>query len=155
MTLQLRPLSGPRLVDFLVASADGYVASLVATGETEEVARWGADQALLAAFPGNVPTGGHAAFEVVDDSGTRVAHLWVGPDRPGDPTTWSVWDIAVEPDQRGHGHGRAVMLLSEEYARTHGARRLTLSVFAGNTAARALYESLGFEVTQSRMAKRL
>ena len=155
MTVHLRPLSGPPLVDFLVGSADGYVASQVATGETEQVARRNADRALLSAFPGNRPAGGHALFEVVDEAGTAVGHLWVGPDGASDSSTWSVWDLAIEPDRRGQGHGRAAMLLAEEYVRARGGRRLTLHVFGTNTVARALYESLGFEVTQSRMAKRL
>ncbi|WP_166848130.1 GNAT family N-acetyltransferase [Isoptericola sp. BMS4] len=47
------------------------------------------------------------------------------------------------------------MILGEEYARARGARSLGLNVFGFNTAARALYESLGFETAAVTMHKRL
>ena len=47
------------------------------------------------------------------------------------------------------------MLLAEEYARSHGARSLGLSVFGFNDAARRLYESLGYGTTTVKMAKPL
>lgn len=55
----------------------------------------------------------------------------------------------------GQGFGRRGMQLAEDYARSHGATTLGLSVFGFNHAARGLYESLGYEVTSVKMRKAL
>ena len=47
------------------------------------------------------------------------------------------------------------MLLGEEFAASHGAMRIGLSVFGFNTGAKALYDSLGYTTTSIKMAKEL
>ncbi len=47
------------------------------------------------------------------------------------------------------------MLLAEIEARTRGAVELGLNVFAHNTVAVNLSQSLGYEMTSMRMRKRL
>jgi ribosomal protein S18 acetylase RimI-like enzyme len=54
--------------------------------------------------------------------------------------------LAVEPDERGHGVGRALVDAAVAEAARQGARRITLRVLGGNTAAQRLYESAGFVV---------
>jgi ribosomal protein S18 acetylase RimI-like enzyme len=47
------------------------------------------------------------------------------------------------------------MLLAEDEARKRGATELGLNVFGTNAVARHLYESLGYNPTSIRMAKKL
>ena len=54
--------------------------------------------------------------------------------------------LAVDPAYRRRGIARALLDAVIDEARSRGARRLTLRVFAPNAAARALYEAAGFEV---------
>lgn len=54
--------------------------------------------------------------------------------------------IAVEPVVRGRGLGRTLLLALMDLAMSHNVRGLSLRVSGENTVARALYESLGFEV---------
>lgn len=70
--------------------------------------------------------------------------LWLAL-RDGQPF---VYDVEVDADQRGHGHGRALMLLAEIQAHALGKHTLGLNVFADNTPAERLYESLGYETTR-------
>jgi ribosomal protein S18 acetylase RimI-like enzyme len=58
----------------------------------------------------------------------------------------TVRGLAVDPDNQGQGIGRALMEAAIEEAKRRGARRLTLRVLGPNARAKALYESLGFEV---------
>lgn len=53
--------------------------------------------------------------------------------------------IAVAPQARGLGLGRALMLVLLQRAEERLAERLFLEVRADNAVAKALYESLGFE----------
>jgi ribosomal protein S18 acetylase RimI-like enzyme len=54
--------------------------------------------------------------------------------------------LAVDPAHQGRGIGRLLMDAAVDAASARGARRLTLRVLGSNAAARALYESCGFEV---------
>jgi ribosomal protein S18 acetylase RimI-like enzyme len=66
-----------------------------------------------------------------------------------------VWDVAIEPEFRGRGFGRAAMELADRLARANGARTIGLNVFGRNTVARNLYASLGYEESAVVMRKDL
>jgi ribosomal protein S18 acetylase RimI-like enzyme len=53
-------------------------------------------------------------------------------------------ELYVVPDRRGQGLGRAVMETAIEVAREQGANYMDLGTSEDDVAARALYESLGF-----------
>jgi GNAT superfamily N-acetyltransferase len=53
----------------------------------------------------------------------------------------------VGEDQRRKGYGAAIMNAGALWAREHGHPSLGLNVFAHNSGARALYDSLGYVVT--------
>jgi adenylate kinase family enzyme/GNAT superfamily N-acetyltransferase len=55
--------------------------------------------------------------------------------------------LFVYPGSRGAGIGRALCLWLEEHARLAGHRWIILGVEPGNTAARNLYEDLGYRTT--------
>lgn len=57
----------------------------------------------------------------------------------------NVHDLAVLPEWRGRGVGRALLERAEARARARGCCRLTLEVQDANTRARALYASFGFD----------
>lgn len=136
-------------------SVEGYASDLIETGQSAEDAQRHAAESMAEEFPENAPTPHNAVFDVIDDAGVRVGYVWVGRDTSGDPKSWWVWDIVVEPEFRGKGFGRTTMQLAEEYARSQGATTLSLSVFGFNHAAKGLYESLGYEVTTVKMRKTL
>ncbi len=53
-------------------------------------------------------------------------------------------ELYVVPDRRGEGHGRILMQSAMSLARERGATTMELGTAANDTAARGLYESLGF-----------
>jgi RimJ/RimL family protein N-acetyltransferase len=52
--------------------------------------------------------------------------------------------FVIEPSHRGRGFGRAALGLLIEHAAALGVRTLHCKVLAGNTAAKRIYEGLGF-----------
>jgi ribosomal protein S18 acetylase RimI-like enzyme len=83
--------------------------------------------------------------------GRRVGTVFLG--RRGEDL-W-LYDITIDADERGKGHGRAAMLALEEEVRQLGARSVTLNVWGGNEIARGLYRSLGYVEESVHMRKRL
>jgi ribosomal protein S18 acetylase RimI-like enzyme len=67
------------------------------------------------------------------------------------PSLWSesldcyLEELYVAPDKRGQGLGEALMRTAMETARAEGARYMDLGTAETDTAARALYEKLGFD----------
>lgn len=62
---------------------------------------------------------------------------------------WTIEHVAVLPAFRKKGLARAVTLRAMERGRALGFRHCPLDVFRGNVAVCALYESLGFRVTET------
>lgn len=61
-----------------------------------------------------------------------------------------ILNVAVDPDQRRHGIGRALVDLVFDDTRAHGVSTLSLEVQQGNAAAIALYSSFGFRALRVR-----
>ncbi|MGH3653243.1 GNAT family N-acetyltransferase [Glutamicibacter sp.] len=155
MPLKLLPLPAERFQSWLTRSTAEYVSDLVAAGSSAHEAQEDADLAMARAFSTGLPTCTNAVFTLEHGILGDVGYVWIGHDTSGDPASWWVWDIVVEPGHRGKGYGRQAMNLAEEYARAHGARTLGLNVFGFNRSARGLYESLGYETTSIKMRKTL
>jgi ribosomal protein S18 acetylase RimI-like enzyme len=58
----------------------------------------------------------------------------------------AIQNIAVLPDYRGYGIGRAILLGSLLGFRQHGIKRVTLEVTAENIPAVKLYSHVGFKI---------
>jgi ribosomal protein S18 acetylase RimI-like enzyme len=56
----------------------------------------------------------------------------------------NIHDLAVLPEHRGRGVGRALLRAAEESARRRGCVKLTLEVQEHNHRARRVYEAAGF-----------
>jgi GNAT superfamily N-acetyltransferase len=61
--------------------------------------------------------------------------------------------LVVTEGAAGKGVGGALMRAAEAWAREHGYRKLTLTVFEANQAARAVYEHLGYAPETLRYVK--
>ncbi|MBQ9806345.1 MAG: ribosomal protein S18-alanine N-acetyltransferase [Clostridia bacterium] len=61
-----------------------------------------------------------------------------------------ITNIAVRADCRRQGLGRAVLLALESEARARGLEQISLEARVSNTAAIALYESVGFQTEGRR-----
>lgn len=155
--LRIDPMTDAELASYLRGSLEGYVRQRVDLGgEPPEQARRIAEEQYAEFFPDGVPGEGHLLF-IGRDAGTRatVGRLWLHTRHDGPGTRVWVFDVEVDEDRRGQGWGRALMTYAEEWARGQGAGEIGLNVFGGNTAARRLYTSLGYDERSVTMGRRL
>lgn len=148
-----RPMSAQEFAEWASTVVETYAQDWMERGVPEEQARRKseADQAKL--LPDGLATEG-THFHVLVRGGDTVGHVWVARhETPQGEAIGYVFDVEVRGEHRGHGYGRALMHRAEDITLDSGLRRLGLHVFASNTAALRLYESLGYEPTQYNLAK--
>jgi ribosomal protein S18 acetylase RimI-like enzyme len=121
-------------------------------GEALELALKG-NAALL---PQGLATPGMLLLKGVLDDGTPMGRLWIGLSHPrGIPGCAFLYDIEVDEEHRGAGHGRALLTAGEAVARSYGAGALELNVFGDSTRAIRLYATAGYRVVAQQMRKEL
>jgi len=64
-------------------------------------------------------------------------------------------DIIVDPEQRRHGVGRALLEAALEYVRLRGLEQIVLSTAERNEAAQRLFAKVGFRRTMVEMTREL
>ena len=125
MPARLRPLTDEEISQFIDWQVEQYVEERVSSGERPETARRIASEQSRALFPEGVPADGQLLFRVLDDEGTAVGMLWIGPQRPADqPGAFWVFCVRIEEAHRGKGYGRLAMELAESEARSRAASEL-------------------------------
>jgi ribosomal protein S18 acetylase RimI-like enzyme len=129
---------------------EDYARNWIARGVPEAEARAKSERDHAVLLPDG-PATPDMLFSVLEHEGTSVGTLWLALRDEGA----FVFDVEADAAHRGKGHGRTLMLLAEAQAIAAGKRTIGLNVFAGNTPAERLYESLGYETTQYSLYKQL
>lgn len=146
----LRPMREDEYDAWRAQERDNYLTALAESGVPREQAETAETTGFDRAFPDGLSTTGTAVL-VLELDGAPAGHLaWI---RLTDPS-W-VGSVAVAPEHRGRGYGRALMRVAEDLTRDAGATSLGLNVFAANTSAVLLYDSLGYEPTNHHFSKPL
>jgi GNAT superfamily N-acetyltransferase len=129
---------------------EGYAQDWIARGVPEAEAYAQSHQSHDQLLPQGIATE-NMLVSVLEHEDNLVGDLWLG-ERDGSAF---VYNVEVREAHRGKGHGRTLMLLAEAQAVIAGRPRIALNVFAGNTPAERLYESLGYETTMHHLYKSL
>jgi ribosomal protein S18 acetylase RimI-like enzyme len=124
--------------------------------------RWSQDEAVEKSraehqtlLPQGLATSDHHLWSIVrSDDQKPVGLLWIHMQQKPKPHAF-IYNIEVYPEFRRRGYAEAAMKELEVVARRMGAETIRLHVFGHNTAARPLYEKLGYEPTNIVMAKAL
>jgi ribosomal protein S18 acetylase RimI-like enzyme len=105
-------------------------------------------------LPQGVETENNFLFTLFDpEIGEKVGMLWYGIDDRGNQKQAFVYDVIVDNAYRRRGYGSQAFEKMEEVVKIAGLNVIGLHVFGYNTGARAMYEKLGFEVTDVMMRK--
>ncbi|MFI7404314.1 GNAT family N-acetyltransferase [Streptomyces sp. NPDC049541] len=145
-----RPMTEAEFVSWQEHESEDYARTLIERGVPEAEAYDRARRDHEELLPEGQATE-NATFSVLEHEGTRVGTLWLA--LRGEKV--HVCDVEADAAHRGRGHGRTLMLLAEIQARAAGRDVVTLNVFAGNTPAERLYDSLGYRTTQYALYKPL
>ncbi len=150
-TTSLVPMSSAAFPQWAEHSAKNYAKDKVASKQ------WAAEGALERAraqiqqlLPEGIETPGHSICHLVADEET-VGYLWWLERELPTGSGGYIFDIEIEVAHRRQGHARRALASLADDLRQRGLHRLGLHVFAQNTGAIRLYESLGYETTSLRV----
>ncbi|KUO18530.1 GNAT family N-acetyltransferase [Streptomyces dysideae] len=143
-----RPMTEAEYGPWLAYGREQFARSMIERGVSADEAYTKADESHARFLPDGVATE-NTLISVLEHEAIRVGVLWL--------RLWpeTAFVLDVEADARHRGHGRSLMLLAEAQAVEGGKDRISLHVFAGNTPAERLYESLGYETTDHHLYKEL
>ena len=148
--MHLRPLREDELGSVLERQRAEYRTQLVEwAGLSDELAdrKTAEDTAAL-------PEGVELVALEADDR-RRVGTMFFAERRwYGEPRIF-LFDLWIDPEERGRGYGRAAMGAHEAEARSRGLSAIEFNVWGGNTVARSLYRSLGYGERSVFMGKDL
>ncbi|MFD9910240.1 GNAT family N-acetyltransferase [Streptomyces sp. NPDC059063] len=145
-----RAMTRDEYVVWVARAKEEYAKESIQRGVPEAEARAKAERDYDRLLPDGIATPG-ARLSVLLHDGDQVGALWLA-ERDDDAY---VYDIETMEPFRGRGHGRTLMLFAEAQALAAGKTRIGLNVFAGNTPALRLYESLGYEPVTHYVYKQL
>ncbi|NJQ01481.1 GNAT family N-acetyltransferase [Streptomyces zingiberis] len=139
-----RPMDEAEFAAWRPGAVTRFAHSWATRGMDGERARAKAEADWARYLPDGARTPG-ALLRILSHAGRDVGMVWLatGHHVPEGSGAY-VYEVAVDEDVRGRGHGRSLMLLAEREARAAGADTLGLHVFADNTPAVRLYASLGY-----------
>lgn len=153
--LTARPMSEQEYAQWLREAVRAYAQEWTDRGVPPEQARLKSEADHAGNLPDGLATEG-VRFRVLVHGGEVVGHVWLAVrELPPGGRAGFVFEVEVREEHRGRGFGRALMLLAEDVTRSWGHDRLGLHVFAANTPALRLYESLGYATTRYNLAKPL
>ena len=131
-------LAAPAPALTIAPIGDGGIADVIALWQRCGLTRPWNDPAADIAL---TRRGANSTILISRDGGAIIATAMVGHDGH---RGW-VYYVAVDPDRRGKGHGRAIMNAAEEWLRQAGIAKMQLMVRSDNTRVQAFYESIGYD----------
>ncbi|MVN87645.1 GNAT family N-acetyltransferase [Deinococcus sp. HMF7620] len=155
--LHLHPMDDGTFAQFLAHTVPQYAAEKVRNGQwTPDEAQDRAEAEYQQLLPQGLNTPDQFLFSLLDPSvGAPVGVLWYGLQHRTNGTAAFIYEIEVFEAYRRRGYATQAFAALETDAAARGTTSLHLHVFGHNTGARALYERLGFQVTNVNMKKEL
>lgn len=152
----LEPMTQAQYDAWLSDAIVGYAHEHVVSGrwsEAESLQKSRDEYARL--LPEGPATSGHRLWMITRSNDRQaVGVLWIHFIKTPRPHVF-IYDIEIRPEFRRQGFAEAAMRKLEQEAKEMGAETIRLHVFGHNTAARPLYEKLGYVATNINMAKAL
>ena len=150
----LRRMTADEFTPWREQSIRDYAKEKVASGHwSKETAEEQARVELARLLPDGLASDGNYLYAIEADGGQMIGTLWFAVQaRFGLPIAY-VYNVEIRPEHRRKGHARRAFAAIEKEVSALGLHGVALHVFGHNTAARALYQNLGYEPTNINLFK--
>ena len=124
-------------------------------GENQDTALGEAQKIFDQHLPTGLQTANHYFYHIKNDQLQTCGYLWFGERDQDGKRKIFIYDILVEENFRGNGFGKWMLQWLEQETLKLNLQEISLHVLAYNHVARGLYESMGFEMTNIYMSKKI
>jgi ribosomal protein S18 acetylase RimI-like enzyme len=153
----LEPMPEPDLQAYLAETIPAFADDKVKAGT------WLAEEALEKSrqsyeelLPEGTKSPRQYLYNIIDTTqGMTVGMLWFGVLADTSHSYAFIYELHVFKAYQRRGFGKRAMLALEGEVKKLGLDRISLHVFGHNRPAQALYDQLGYMITDINMAKRL
>lgn len=153
--ITLTPMTEPDFQAYIAKAIQGYAREKIQAGNwTQDEAPERLRNQLESLLPQGIQTPNNYFFSLRDENGEKVGILWYAS-RPKQPGLAFIYDFEIYPPFRRRGFASQAIIALEQEAKSRGLKRIELHVFGHNTAARALYNKMGFVETNVMMTKNI
>ncbi len=97
----------------------------------------------------------HLYTITAEDTGEKVGMIWFAVLTNRTVPRAFIYDFRIDEQHQRKGYGTQALIAIEEKVKELGIKNIGLHVFGHNHAARALYEKVGYHITNVNMAKDL
>jgi RimJ/RimL family protein N-acetyltransferase len=155
--VRLIPMNAAEYQTYLDISIREYAEEKVQAGNWQpEEALERSAQDFQKLLPDGVASKDQYLYDIVDETrGSKVGMIWLARMMQGAKPVMFIYDFRIDEPYRRKGYGEQALRAAEEQAKALGLDTIALHVFGFNHGARALYEKLGYEITNINMAKKL
>ena len=155
--LELIPMTEAEFTAYLAGAIKNYADEKVKAGNwPSEGALGRSEYDYLSLLPEGVASKGQHLFSLEDAAtGQNVGMIWFAVGEQDGQQIAFICDFLVHEAFRGRGYGKEALRALEQKVKALGITSISLHVFGHNCAAWALYEKLGYEVTNVNMTKQL
>lgn len=156
-TVHLVPMAQEDFEKYLAYAIPGYAQEKVRAGN------WQPEEALHLAesdynklLPDGLSSSNNYLYNIVTEpEGLTVGMLWLAAN-PKDPDHNAfIYDFLIHETHRRQGYASQALQAVEEKVRALGLEKILLHVFGHNHSALALYQKMGYVITNINMAKDL
>ena len=155
--VQLLPMGENDLQAYLAETTPAFAEDKIKSGNwSDEEALEKSRQSFEKLLPAGVNSPGQHLNNIVDtELALTVGMLWFGMLEDLSHPFAFIYELHVFEEYQRRGYGKQAMLALEGEVKKLGLDRISLHVFGHNQAAQALYEQLGYEITNINMSKKL
>ncbi|MFN8597081.1 MAG: GNAT family N-acetyltransferase [Anaerolineae bacterium] len=155
--VRLVPMTATEFQTYLARAIDDYAQEHVQAGNwLPEEAHQKSEQEFKQLLPDGPASKDQHLFSIEEgSSGTKIGMLWFAVNRRGSHLTAFIYDFIIDEAYRGQGYGRQTLTALDAQAASMGIETISLHAFAHNPTAIALYQKMGYAITDVHMSKKL
>ena len=155
--VRLVPMTDAEFEVYLAHAVDNYAQEHVQAGNwRSEEAQQKSAQEFGQLLPDGVASKDQYLFSIVEESaGLKIGMLWFAVNHRGSSLTAFIYDFNIDEAHRGQGFGRQALAALDEQAKALGIETISLHAFAHNPTAIALYQKMGYAITDVHMSKQV
>ena len=155
MKVSLKAMNEESFSDYRKQAIPAYAKDNVESGRWEKSeALERSEQDFDRLLPEGLGSKSNYLFNVIEnESGKNVGHIWVKVEDNIRTKSAFIYDIEIYEHYRRKGYAKSGLRCIEKVVADLGATTLGLHVFNYNSAAMALYNSIGYQVVSHNMSK--